>query len=71
MDAYASPFSNVCNSYALVTTQRRYDTDGAPYRVMLLDGNMRACAAQGATAYPMASGVMDDFGTITLTGAWE
>jgi hypothetical protein len=70
-DTYFSPVASVCNSRAMVTMQRRYDTDGAPWRVMLFGGDMKASAERGATCFPMAAGVINDFGTLTLTEAWQ
>ena len=52
-------------------TQRYYDKPGAAYRVLLADANCKACVQQGATMYPMAPAVVDDFGTLTIVGRWQ
>jgi hypothetical protein len=54
-----------------IYVQRLHNVAGAPYRAMLADVNARACVEQGATSFPMAPAVVDDFGTLVLVGAWQ
>lgn len=69
--AYFSPTASVCNMSVLATMQRRYDTDAAPWRVMVMCGPIKASTPHEATSFPMAPAVVDDFGQLVFVGAWQ
>lgn len=66
-----APRSMEASGAVTLLTWRLYDRVGAAWRVMVTDFNARACVSRGATLFPMASAVVDDFGTLVLVGAWS